>query len=59
MNQMRRAPWWLGPVNFVIVQWAFLRLAVVVYEDGSRGWAILRWVVPLTGWWSGYRWFRR
>lgn len=21
-----------------------------------RGWRLLRWIVPLTGWWSDYRW---
>jgi len=24
-----------------------------------RSWALLRWVWPLTGWWSGYRWIGR
>lgn len=22
-------------------------------------WSLLRWVVPLTGWWSPYRWIAR
>jgi hypothetical protein len=23
------------------------------------GWRLLRWVVPLTGWWSNFRWIAR
>lgn len=23
------------------------------------GWKLLRWIVPLTGWWSDYRWIAR
>lgn len=24
-----------------------------------RGWKFLRWILPLTGWWSDYRWIAR
>ena len=31
-------------------------------REGRRvqvGWKLLRWIVPLTGWWSDYRWIAR
>ena len=45
----------LGLLNFIILQWLFVRLCVTVDEDGSNPeYSILKWVVPLTGWWSSY-----
>ena len=49
----------LGVFNFLIVQWFFIRLAKVVENDELIGFLILRWVVPLTGWWSDYIYVRR
>lgn len=64
----------LGLLNFVVLQWFGVRLAKVEYErvfirrtDGTvlvddeqqPGWTILRWVWPLTGWWSDFRWIAR
>jgi len=55
----------LGRLNFFLLQWWFMRLAHVYYEDMpevSIGWKILKGVIPLTGWWSSYRYlpgFRR
>lgn len=28
-------------------------------RDGAVSWSLLRWVWPLTGWWSPYRWIAR
>jgi len=28
-------------------------------RDGRVSWSLLRWVWPLTGWWSPYRWIVR
>ena len=28
-------------------------------RDGRVSWSLLRWVWPLTGWWSAYRWIAR
>jgi hypothetical protein len=49
---------WLFYVNFLLVQWFFVRLqSSGELVDGKyvhREWQILRWVVPLTGWFSNY-----
>lgn len=48
---------WLGMLNFVVLQWFFLRLARVREPAGAVvGYTWLVGVVPLTGWWSDYRW---
>lgn len=59
-------------LNFLVLQWFGVRLAAVVrkefvgthfgarlYRDHHEGWKLLRWVWPLTGWWSDYRWIAR
>lgn len=52
-----------GVLNFLVLQWFGVRLALqLTFEiDGLRRsrWFVLRWVWPLTGWWSGYRWIAR
>lgn len=54
---------WFGLLNFLLLQWFGVRLARVVQLVGRRrvhrGWRLLRWVWPLTGWWSPYRWIWR
>lgn len=30
-----------------------------VEVEETTGWKLLRWVWPLTGWWSDYRWIGR
>lgn len=46
-------------LNFVLLQWLGVRLARVVDDDdGETSWAVLRWIIPLTGWWSPYRYLR-
>lgn len=60
---------WLGYLNFVVLQWFGMRLARVMQQDFEPhlgtckpyqvGWKLLRWVWPLTGWWSDYRWIAR
>jgi hypothetical protein len=61
-------PRWVGLVNFLFVQWFFVRIAGTFEEcgrtiesDGSENidfefsrYHLIRWVVPLTGWWSDY-----
>lgn len=59
---------WLGWLNFLLLQWFCIRLARIRdlrdAPDGSQhsvtiGYTLLRWPVPLTGWWSRYIWIRR
>lgn len=40
---------WVGWLNILLFQWLFVRLAY-----GDR-WRVLKWILPLTGWWSDYR----
>ena len=51
-------------LNFLVLQWFGVRLASVrqrvLFGTDPRcfrhvRWILLRWVWPLTGWWSGYR----
>lgn len=58
----------LGLLNFCILQWFGVRLARV-YERRwvifgrehiiPRHWVVLRWIWPLTGWWSDFRYIKR
>ena len=46
---------WLGRLNFLVLQWFFVRLAREVNQDGSHiRWVWGKGVVPLTGWWSDF-----
>jgi hypothetical protein len=58
----------LGLLNFLVLQWFGVRLARISVgrPDGRGGvrsttvghrW--MRWIWPLTGWWSDYRWIAR
>lgn len=63
----------LGLLNFVALQWFGVRLARVTCSQCRctvltmreidclfhPRWRVLRWVWPLTGWWSRYRWIAR
>jgi len=62
----------LGILNFLVLQWFGVRLArtIEIEVDPAAvgrvgrvhrvvGWSLLRWVWPLTGWWSDYRWIAR
>lgn len=58
-SKRRRDVWprtWVGWLNFLVLQWLFIRLARVTHSAGTD-WAVLRWVVPLTGWFSDYIWW--
>jgi hypothetical protein len=50
---------WLFWVNFLFFQWFFVRLEETVdIRDGKEihlMWGLLRYPVPLTGWWTDYR----
>lgn len=64
----------LGLLNFVVLQWFFVRLQVsftavcmpsqrprwwdreIAVDDDEVSFTFLCGVVPLTGWWSPYRW---
>ncbi len=60
-------------LNFLVLQWLGVRLARVTCPNCNRirinVWAyrckyhrrttLLLWVLPLTGWWSEYRWIAR
>jgi hypothetical protein len=47
---------WLDVVNFLLLQWLFVRL-IAVKAAGVQTWKIIRFVVPLTGWKSNYQIF--
>ena len=52
MNPFRSA---LGALNFLVLQWLFVRLQETVSDDGAHErWDIIGLIVPLTGWWSRY-----
>lgn len=45
----------LGLLNFLFLQWFFIRLARVRYPfDWPDGWELLFGPAPLTGWWGAY-----
>lgn len=43
-----------GLANFLLLQWFFVRLARVEDENGKCAVGLMRWIWPLTGWWSRY-----
>lgn len=49
---------WLGWLNFLVLQWFFVRYAAIV-EDDHRvvGWVWMTRVVPLTGWGGFNYWY--
>ena len=54
-------PRWLLPLNFGVLQWFGVRLAACYQRDDAgvpsfAGWAVTRWVLPLSGWWGRYVW---
>lgn len=53
----------LGALNFLVLQWFFVRLADVGDQRGDvwvhERWMILRWIVPMTGWWTKYIYVRK
>lgn len=58
----------IGLLNFLVLQWFGVRLErrrwreFNIGRDGIThrlGWRVARWVWPLTGWWSDYRWIAR
>jgi hypothetical protein len=69
MNRRMKPPrrykgWsWVGVVNFLILQWFFVRLYGTVFiEDSGREVMVLSTigpVVPLTGWWNDFWWLTR
>ncbi len=49
----------LAILNFVFLQWFLIRLCKCTDHDQETYWAILGFVVPLTGWWQNYMWIWR
>ena len=51
---------WLGNLNFFILQWFFIRLGKsgirINGEFIQTGWKIVKFPIPLTGWWNDYIW---
>ena len=46
---------WLGWLNYLILQWFFLRFTEILYKDDSHmKWSFLWGVVPLSGWSNSY-----
>lgn len=45
---------WKGYLNFLLLQWLFIRILQWEDEDGTKGLGLLVGVIPLTGWWSDY-----
>jgi hypothetical protein len=52
---------WLGLLNFLVLQWFFIRLGRIIDIDSGNtiGWTLIRWPLPLTGWWSDFRYLRK
>jgi hypothetical protein len=44
-------------LNFLVLQWLFVRRARVIEERSGKqiGWTWIVGVWPLTGWWSDFR----
>jgi hypothetical protein len=57
----RKVPSRLWFLNFLLLQWFTLRLAYVIDRASGKRlhFKLLLGVVPLTGWWSPYRWIWR
>lgn len=51
---------WLGYLNFLILQWFFIRLAKVVDTKTQKTirYTWLIGIVPLTGWWNKYKYVK-
>ncbi len=49
----------LSILNFFVLQWIGLRLVHCARPDGTKRYRVLRWVLPLTGWWGDHRWIYR
>lgn len=62
----------LGVLNFCVLQWFGVRVVRVVCVPCREkralgivvtctrpGWCVMRWIWPLTGWWTDYRWIAR
>jgi hypothetical protein len=49
---------WLAYLNFIILQWFFIRISRTGEIKDDRfiqtGWGLVKFVLPLTGWWSNY-----
>ena len=50
----------LGWFNYYIIQWFFIRIIRKYDDDDGNyiGMGILKWVCPLTGWNSDYKYLR-
>ena len=48
---------WLGWLNFIVLQWFFIRLIAGRTVYGLTYWKWIYFIVPLTGWWNNYKSF--
>lgn len=52
-----KCPWWLGPCNFILLQWFFVRLVAAFHDDGIiSNFYLWKGVFPLTGWFGLKYW---
>lgn len=46
---------WYGWLNFLLIQWFFVRLTKCIDDETNKvSWKLTYLVLPLTGWWSDY-----
>lgn len=46
---------WVGWLNILLFQWMFFRLSYQEADNGRKyDFAILYWILPLSGWWGSY-----
>lgn len=46
-------------VGALLFEWGDITEEQYKSREVTVGWAVLRWIWPLTGWWSPFRWIAR
>lgn len=49
----------LGLLNFLLLQWFFIRIGRFIKSDKTYGYIIISFVLPLSGWWTNYIYLNR
>jgi hypothetical protein len=57
-NVFRQEKTKLGMINYLLVQWLFIRITKWE-EDGEKGYGVLFFVLPRTGWNNGFKYIGR